>query len=57
MDYQRIDLSDDDNSYLQMQQKNRPKRNVLEAQIQEGDTLQAIAIRYNCSVSSFIFIF
>lgn len=26
-------------------------RNTLEAQIQEGDTLQAIAIRYNCSVS------
>lgn len=30
----------------------RPKyRNTLEAQIQEGDTLQAIAIRYNCSVA------
>lgn len=25
-------------------------RNVLEAQVQDGDTLQAIAIRYNCSV-------
>lgn len=25
-------------------------RNVLEAQVQDGDTLQAIAIRYRCSV-------
>lgn len=25
--------------------------NILEAQIQEGDTLQAIALRFNCSVS------
>lgn len=25
--------------------------NILEAQIQEGDTLQAIALRFNCTVS------
>lgn len=30
-------------------------RNVLEAQVQDGDTLQAIAIRYRCSVGAMQF--
>lgn len=36
----------------------RPRReNVLEAQIQSGDTLQAIALRYNCTVGIPLFFF
>lgn len=49
------DMNDVQNEDIPMQPKiivGRPKfRNTLEAQIQDGDTLQAIAIRYNCSVS------
>lgn len=43
---------DDDRGGILMQQNHRPRReHVLEAQIQEGDTLQAIALRFNCTVS------
>lgn len=37
---------------MQIQQRQRRQRqdNTLEAQIQPGDTLQAIALRYNCTV-------
>lgn len=54
MDYHRLGDVDDGHEDIPMQPKvvSRPKfRNTLEAQIQEGDTLQAIAVRYNCSVS------
>lgn len=49
------DVDDDlDHRSIQMQnQRNHRRRfeNVLEAQIQPGDTLQAISLRYNCTVS------
>lgn len=38
------------NILLQRQRRMRHE-NVLEAQIQPGDTLQALALRYNCTVS------
>lgn len=44
----------DDQRNIQMQIQQRQRRrqeNTLEAQIQSGDTLQAIALRYNCTVS------
>lgn len=55
MNYHRDVDDDQPNEDIPMQPKvvvGRPKfRNTLEAQIQKDDTLQAIAIRYNCSVS------
>lgn len=48
------DENDDQrNIQMQIQQRQRRQRqeNTLEAQIQPGDTLQAIALRYNCTVS------
>lgn len=52
-----LDDNDDQRS-IQMQNQQRQRRqrqeNTLEAQIQPGDTLQAIALRYNCTVSVFI---
>lgn len=48
------DENDDQrNIQMQIQQRQRRQRqeNTLEAQIQSGDTLQAIALRYNCTVS------
>lgn len=43
---------------MQNQQRQRRQRqeNTLEAQIQPGDTLQAIALRYNCTVSVVLFL-
>lgn len=41
---------DQRNIQLQNQQRKLRRENVLEAQIQPGDTLQAIALRYNCTV-------
>lgn len=38
------------NIQLQNQRRRVRQENVLEAQIQPGDTLQAIALRYNCTV-------
>ena len=38
------------NIQLQNQRRRIRQENVLEAQIQPGDTLQAIALRYNCTV-------
>lgn len=34
--------------------KMKPQEHFIEAQVQEGDTLQAIALRFYCSVSTFI---
>lgn len=53
------DADDHDHRNIQLQNQRRKVRqeNVLEAQIQPGDTLQAIALRYNCTVSSNIFCF
>lgn len=31
-------------------EKNYPKENTIEAEIQDGDTLQKIALRFNCTV-------
>lgn len=48
------DENDDQrNIQMQIQQRQRRQRqeNTLEAQIQPGDTLQAIALRYNCTIS------
>lgn len=47
------DASDDyDQKSIQLQRQRRLRQeNTLEAQIQPGDTLQAIALRYNCTVS------
>lgn len=46
-------FSDDTNRGFPMQ-NHRPRReHVLEAQIQDGDTLQAIALRFNCTVGFF----
>lgn len=45
-----VDDFDQRNIQLQRQRKLR-QENVLEAQIQPGDTLQAIALRYNCTVN------
>lgn len=55
--------NDDENNadayeHRQIQMQNQRQRairreNVLEAQIQPGDTLQAIALRYNCTVNTF----
>ena len=39
---------------IQLQKLRLKNKNILEAQIQDGDTLQAIALRYDCSVSTFI---
>lgn len=46
------DTDDYDQRNIQLQNQRRRIRqeNVLEAQIQPGDTLQAIALRYNCTV-------
>lgn len=30
----------------------KPQDHFIEAQVQEGDTLQAIALRFHCSVSN-----
>lgn len=43
------DINDNRNIQLQRQRRIR-QENVLEAQIQPNDTLQAIALRYNCTV-------
>lgn len=53
MNYNRLgDMDMGEDIPMQAKVVGRPKfRNTLEAQIQEGDSLQAIAIRYNCSVS------
>ncbi|XP_055311042.1 lysM and putative peptidoglycan-binding domain-containing protein 4 [Sitodiplosis mosellana] len=47
------DADDYDQRNIQLQNQRRKIRqeNVLEAQIQPGDTLQAIALRYNCTIS------
>lgn len=46
------DYEDDSSTYpLQPTINTQTNFNILEAQIQEGDTLQAIALRFNCSVS------
>lgn len=50
------DATDDSDHHRNIQLQNQRQRrirqeNVLEAQIQSGDTLQAIALRYNCTVS------
>jgi len=47
------DYEDCDASTYPMQQtiNTQTNFNILEAQIQEGDTLQAIALRFNCSVA------
>lgn len=34
--------------------KMKPQEHFIEAQVQEGDTLQAIALRFYCSVSIFL---
>lgn len=34
--------------------KMKPQEHFIEAQVQEGDTLQAIALRFYCSVSTFL---
>lgn len=45
-------IDDYDQKTIQMQRQRRIRQeNTLEAQIQSGDTLQAIALRYNCTVS------
>lgn len=52
-----LDQSDATDDYdhhknIQLQRQRRIRQeNVLEAQIQPNDTLQAIALRYNCTVS------
>lgn len=40
----------DDNSEIQLY-RIKPQDHFIEAQVQEGDTLQAIALRFYCSVS------
>ncbi|KAJ0174212.1 hypothetical protein K1T71_010358 [Dendrolimus kikuchii] len=40
----------DDNSEIQLY-KIKPQDHFIEAQVQEGDTLQAIALRFYCSIS------
>lgn len=35
--------------------KMKPQEHFIEAQVQEGDTLQAIALRFYCSVSILLF--
>lgn len=46
-------IDTDDQRQIQMQRQRRIRQeNTLEAQIQPGDTLQAIALRYNCTVST-----
>lgn len=51
---QPFEFDDDDNDVrnIAMQSQRIRRDNVLEAQIQEGDTLQAVALRYNCTVGS-----
>lgn len=46
-----IDDHDQRAIQLQRQRQRIRQENTLEAQIQPGDTLQAIALRYNCTVS------
>lgn len=52
-----LDQSDATDDYdhhknIQLQRQRRIRQeNMLEAQIQPNDTLQAIALRYNCTVS------
>lgn len=42
----------DDNGRSDIQlYKIKPQEHFIEAQVQEGDTLQAIALRFYCSVS------
>lgn len=48
-----VDTEDIDRS-IPLQTQRIRRENVLEAQIQEGDTLQAIALRYNCTVIAHI---
>lgn len=43
----------DDQSEIQLHRM-KPQEHFIEAQIQEGDTLQAIALRFYCSVSLFL---
>lgn len=55
------DATDDSDHHRNIQLQNQRQRrirqeNVLEAQIQSGDTLQAIALRYNCTVSRIRFL-
>lgn len=38
------------NGHIQLH-RIKPQDHFIEAQIQEGDTLQAIALRFHCSVS------
>ncbi|KAJ8717155.1 hypothetical protein PYW08_005554 [Mythimna loreyi] len=40
----------DDNSEIQLH-RIKPQEHFIEAQVQEGDTLQAIALRFYCSIS------
>lgn len=56
VDYKEIlDYSDDTDQNIPMNSHSIRKENVLEAQIQSGDTLQAIALRFNCTVCLQIF--
>lgn len=41
----------DDHSEIQLRRV-KPQEHFIEAQIQEGDTLQAIALRFYCPVSN-----
>lgn len=43
----------DPNGEIQLH-KMKPQEHFIEAQVQEGDTLQAIALRFYCSVSIFL---
>lgn len=45
-----IKKEDCDQSEIQLH-KMKPQEHFIEAQVQEGDTLQAIALRFYCSVS------
>lgn len=44
------DESDDEDIHLPIRKVYKPQH-FVEAQVQEGDTLQAIALRFNCTVS------
>ena len=52
IDTDRVLIEND--TEIQLQKLRLKNKNILEAQIQDGDTLQAIALRYDCSVSTFI---
>lgn len=44
---------DDDHNEIQLHRM-KPQEHFIEAQVQNGDTLQAIALRFYCSVSLFV---